>query len=198
VALIVLYAGVALFAGFTEASNRATAGAYLLVGTILGAGLGFTGMEWQAALSVALGALWVFLVAYLMNVRLRRSNQRIALARAFDLLASVVDAIGTPQFFTAREGAVSALDRAQDIVGLYRRRPKNAEDVALRQCLIVALRMGEVISFLEGKDLPVDQRWRAGYARSRTSSTRRARGPPFKHSTTLLSVFGPQAGSTPW
>ncbi len=161
-ALIALYAAVAFFAGLAEASNRATAGAYLLVGTILGAGLGFKGMEWQAALSVFLGALWVFLVAYLMNVRLRRSNQRLALARAFDLLASVVDAVGTPQFFAARDSAVSALDRAQDIVGLYRRRAKNAEDVALRQCLIVALRMGEVISFLEGKELPVDPAMASG------------------------------------
>lgn len=155
-ALIVLYAGVAVIAGYIEASNRTTAGMYLLVGTILGAGLGFKGMVWQSALALALGALWVFLVACLMNWRLRWRNQCLALAAAFDLLADVVEAIGTPQFFTVRDSAVTSLDRAQDIVGLHRRRAKNAEEVALRQSLVVALRIGEVISYLEGKGLSVD------------------------------------------
>lgn len=155
-ALIVLYAGVAVVAGYVEASNRTTAGMFLLVGTILGAGVALTNMTWQTALALFLGALWVYLVALLMNWRLRWRNQCLALAQAFDLLAGVVDAIGAPQFFTVRDRAVSALDRAQDIVGLYRRRAKNPEEVALRQCLVVALRVGEVISYLEGKGLPVD------------------------------------------
>ncbi len=57
--LIVLYGVVAVLAGYVEASNRATAGTYLLVGTILGGGLEFPGRIWQSALAVALGSLWV-------------------------------------------------------------------------------------------------------------------------------------------
>lgn len=161
-ALIVLYGVVAVIAGYIEASNRATTGAYLLVGTILGGGLRFTGRIWQSALAVVLGALWVFLVAFLMNRRGRWSVQRLTLARAFSDLAGVVDAIGTPQFFAVRDRALSALDRAHDVVGVRPLRANNHEAVALRQCLIVALRVGEVISFLEAKALPVDPAMASG------------------------------------
>jgi uncharacterized membrane protein YccC len=51
---------------------------------------------------------------------------------------------------------LTTLDRAHDIVGIRPLRADNEEAVALRQCLIVALRTGEVIAFLEAKALPVD------------------------------------------
>jgi uncharacterized membrane protein YccC len=154
--LIVLYGVIAVIAGYVEASNRATAGAYLLLGTILGGGLKFTGKVWQCSLAIVLGSLWVFLVAFLMNRRGRWSNQRLTLARAFNNLASVTDAISAPQFQAVRDRALTALDRAHDIVGIRPLRADNEEAVALRQCLIVALRTGEVISFLEAKALSVD------------------------------------------
>jgi uncharacterized membrane protein YccC len=161
-ALIVLYSVVAVIAGYVEASNRATAGAYLLVGTILGGGLELTGKIWQSALAIALGSLWVFLVAYLMNRRGRWSVQRLTLARTFDELAGVVDAIGTPQFFTVRDRALTTLDRANDVVGVRPLRGHDREAAALQRCLIVALRTGEVISFLEAKGLPVDPAMASG------------------------------------
>jgi uncharacterized membrane protein YccC len=160
--LIALYGVVALLAGYVEASNRATAGTYLLVGTILGGGLEFPGRIWQSALAVALGSLWVVLVAFLMNRRARWTIQRLSLARAFNDLASVVDAIGAPQFFTVRDRALTALDRAHDIVGIRPLRADDHEAVALQQCLIVALRIGEVVSFLEAKGLPVDPAMASG------------------------------------
>jgi uncharacterized membrane protein YccC len=160
--LIVLYGVVAVFAGYIEASNRATTGAYLLVGTILGGGLRFTDKIWQSALAVVLGSLWVFLIAFLMNRRGRWSVQRLTLARAFDDLAGLVDVIGTPQFFRVRDRTLGALDRAHDVVGIRPLRADNHEAVALLQCLIVALRMGEVISFLEAKGLPVDPAMASG------------------------------------
>ena len=64
-------------------------------------------------------------------------------------------ALGTPRFYQQRAAAVSSLDRAQDLVGGARLRSSD-EEVALRECLIVALRCGEVISYLEGKELRVD------------------------------------------
>ncbi len=160
--IIILYGAVAVIAGYVEASNHATVGAYLLVGTILGGGLRFAGTVWQSALAIALGSLWVFLVAFLMNRRARWSVQRLTLARAFDELAGVVDAVGTPQFFTVRDHAVTVLDRANDVVGLRPLRAESHEAVALRQCLVVALRTGEVIAFLEAKSLPVDPAMASG------------------------------------
>jgi uncharacterized membrane protein YccC len=154
--LLVLFAAVALVAGFVEASDRATQGAYLLIGTIMGAGLEFTGKVWQSTLCVTLGALWVYAVAALTDRRGRLANQRVFLANAFDQLATLVDALGTETFYAVRATAVLTLDRAQDVVGSARLRHGDSEEVALRECLVVALRTGEVLSFLEGKGRRVD------------------------------------------
>lgn len=161
-ALVVLYGVVAFVAGCIEASNRATAGAYLLIGTILGGGLGFTGKIGPATLAVALGSLLVLVVAALMNLGSRASDQRLGLARAFNALADVVDAIGTAQFYDVRERSVATLDRTHDVIGSHRVHPGNAEEVAFRQCLIAALRVGEVISYLEGRGLSVDPAMASG------------------------------------
>jgi uncharacterized membrane protein YccC len=155
-ALLVLFTGVALVAGFVEASDRATQGAYLLIGAIMGAGLEFTGKVWQATLCVAGGALWVYAVAALTDRRGRLSNQRIFLANAFDQLATLVGALDTSSFYARRAKAVLTLDAAQDVVGAARLRPGDDEAVALRECLVVALRTGEVVSFLEGKGRRVE------------------------------------------
>ncbi len=45
----------ALVAGFIEASNHATAGAYFLIGTVMGVGLQFKGVEWQSTLAIVIG-----------------------------------------------------------------------------------------------------------------------------------------------
>ena len=156
VALTVFFGATALIAGFIEASNGATPGAYLLIGSIIGAGLQFSGRVWQWCLCIALGALWVYLVAALTDRRKRLANQRVFLSHAFDALASLVHAVGTSRFYSERARAVTTLDAAQDVVGSRRLRTGDAEEVALRQCLIVALRCGEVVSYLEGKRLAVD------------------------------------------
>jgi hypothetical protein len=154
--LVLFFAAVALIAGFVEASNWASQGAYLLVGAIIGAGLRFSGRVWQSCLCLALGALWVYAIAAVTDRRTRLANQRIFLSNAFDALASLVEELDTPRFFSVRARAVTALDAAQDVVGSARGRRGSAEEVALRQCLIVALRCGEVISYLEGKQLRAD------------------------------------------
>ena len=153
----ILFVGViALFAGFVEASNHATAGAYLLIGTILGVGLEFTGQEWQSALAIMVGALWVYLVAWLMDRTFHLETQRVYLARAFDALATTVEALGTPRFFSVRAQAVATLDRARDVVGEIHLESSSLEERSLYQCLIVALRCGEAISYFEGKSIHVE------------------------------------------
>jgi uncharacterized membrane protein YccC len=156
VALTVFFGATSLIAGFIEASNGATPGAYLLIGSIIGVGLQFRGRVWQSCLCIALGALWVYFVAALTDRRKRLANQRVFLSHAFDALASLVDAVGTSRFYSERARAVTTLDAAQDVVGSRHLRSGDAEEVALRQCLIVALRCGEVVSYLEGKRLAVD------------------------------------------
>jgi uncharacterized membrane protein YccC len=151
--LVVFLGGAALVAGFVEASNRASQGAYLLIGAIIGAGLRFSGRVWQSCLCLALGALWVYAIAAVTDRRTRLANQRIFLANAFDALATLLENLDTPVFFALRARAVTALDAAQDVVGSRHRRRESAEEAALRQCLIVALRCGEVVSYLEGKQL---------------------------------------------
>ncbi len=145
----------ALVAGFIEASNHATAGAYLLIGTVLGVGLEFRGQVWQSSLAIMIGALWVYLVAALMNRKNRLVNQRIFLAHAFDSLATIAEAIGTPRFYAVRARAVIALDRAHDVVGSIHLETSNNEIRSLYQCLIVALRCGEAISYFEGKNIVI-------------------------------------------
>ncbi|HUY17080.1 MAG TPA: FUSC family protein [Acidimicrobiales bacterium] len=155
-ALVVFLGVAALIAGFVEASNWASQGAYLLIGSIIGAGLRFSGRVWQSCLCVALGSLWVYAVAALTDRRNRLANQRVFLSNAFEVLASLVEALDTPRFYTVRARAVTTLDAAQDVVGSRRRGRDGTEEVALRQCLIVALRCGEVVSYLEGKHLRAD------------------------------------------
>jgi uncharacterized membrane protein YccC len=154
--LIAFVAVIALVAGFVEASNHATAGAYLLIGTILGVGLEFKGQEWQSTLAIMIGALWVYMVAALMDRAFHLETQRTYLARAFDALAAMVEALGTPTFYRVRGKAVAAIDRARDVVGEIHLESSSVEERSLYQCLIVALRCGEAISYFEGKDIRVE------------------------------------------
>lgn len=154
--LTVLFGIVALIAGFIEASNWATQGSFLLVGSIVGAGLQFNGKIWQSFLCVASGGLFVYVVAALTDRRKRLENQRIFLANGFRSLATLIDSVGAPQFYVERAKAMRTIDASQDVVGNAHLHTSNAEEVALRQCLAVMLHCGEVVSYFEGKDLRVD------------------------------------------
>jgi hypothetical protein len=57
-----------------------------------------------------------------------------------------------------RDHAVAELDTAQDIVGTERLRGMSDEAVALHQCFIVALQMGELSSYLTRKKDRQDDR----------------------------------------
>jgi uncharacterized membrane protein YccC len=153
---ILFVAVIALFAGFAEASHHATAGAYLLIGTILGLGLEFQGQEWQSTLAIVVGALWVYVVAALMDRVFHLETQRVSLARAFDALATTVEAIDTPTFYSVRAQAVATLDHARDVVGSIHLDAPSVEERSLYQCLIVALRCGEAISYFEGKNIRLE------------------------------------------
>ncbi len=147
------YAVVALVAGLVEATFGATAGAYLIVGATLGVGLDPVGRVLLTAGLMAAGALWVWGVAWATNLRRRRANQRAVLAAAFDDLAGLARAVGSPEFYARRGGAVASLDLAQDVVS----RPNGtAVGDVLFAGLVVALRAGEAVSYLEGRGRTAD------------------------------------------
>lgn len=156
-AVALVYAVVAVVAGLVEASVGATAGAYLIVGTALGVGLDPVGRVVTTAVLMACGALWVYLVAWAMYRRHRRANQRLVLAAAYDDLATLVRAVATDRFYPARARAVTSLDLAQDVVARPGTKSDDEAD-ALFSALIVALRAGEVVSYLEGSSVAADPR----------------------------------------
>lgn len=152
-----LFGATAIVAGVLETSKWPSPGVYLLVGTIVGDGLAFGGRVWQSVLFVAAGTAWVYLLGALTDRRKRLMNQRVFLSGAFSALADLLDTVATPRFYEERSKAVAVVDTAHDVVGGGRLRGGGDEEIALRQCLIVALRFGEVIAYLEAKHRPVDR-----------------------------------------
>lgn len=162
--VFVLYGVMAFLAGLLEASNYPSAGSYLAVGSIVGAGVAFSGRQLQAAVLIGVGAGWVYLTALVMDRRNARRNQRSVLAQAYRSVADLFDAIGQENFTQVRARTVAALDSAQDVIGsddatrARTRRPvhPDGELLALRQALVVALQCGEVVSLVVGRRVPVD------------------------------------------
>jgi hypothetical protein len=155
-ALVVLFGAVAFLAGFIEASLWATQGMYLLLGTILGGGLSFTGRIWQSALCPMVGGLFVYAVASLTDRRSRRIDQRNCLVDSMQALAQLMDALGTVELNHARSRAVVILDAAQDVIG-SKRVPADDEGVAIHQVFVVVLQVGELASYLSSKGEAVNR-----------------------------------------
>ena len=155
-ALVVLFGAVALIAGVIEASLWSTQGMYLLLGVILGGGLRFEDRVWQSGIAIAVGALWLYVVASLTDRRSRRADQQICLSNAYRALGDLLSSIGSDSMDQARGHAVLVLDAAQDVVGTQSLLDKSDEVVALHQCFVVALQIGELASYLVSKDEAID------------------------------------------
>jgi uncharacterized membrane protein YccC len=149
-ATVLLYGVVAFIAGVIEASLWATQGMYLLLGAMLGGGLGFAGRAWQSALCIVVGALFIYIVAALTDRRNRRVDQRLCLVNGYLAIAQLLDATGTEGLNHARSRAVVVIDAAQDVIGA-KRLPGDDEGVAIHQCFIVLLQLGELASYLVSK-----------------------------------------------
>lgn len=184
-ATVGLFGGVALVAGVVETSNWPSPGAYLLIGTIVGDGLKFGGRVWQSALLAAVGAGWVYLIGALIDRRKRLSNQRVFLSQAFLALADLVGTLDTPRFYQERSHAVAVLDTAHDVVGVGPLADADEEEVALRQCLVVALRFGEVLAYLEAKHQRIDASF-AEYLREVAATLRETTGRDAREQLTSL------------
>ena len=154
-AVVVLLGSTALIAGIIEASMYSAQGMYLLIGVIIGAGLGFTGHVWQSALCFVLGAVWLYFVAALTDWRGYTKDQRYVLAHAFNVLALRLSSADSGEAIRAR--TVRAIDAAQDAIGVVPLNKESSDAVALRQCLIVAMQLGEVSWYLNDKKIVVGQ-----------------------------------------
>lgn len=154
-ALVAFFGAVALIAGFIEASLWATQGMYLLLGAILGGGLGFAGRVWQSALCIVAGGLLVYVVASITDRRGQRVDQRACLASGFVSIAQLLSAVGTEDLNHARSRAVVVINAAQDVIGAQKI-PDDEEGVAIHQCFVVLLQLGELASYLTSKDERVD------------------------------------------
>lgn len=155
-AVVALLAVTAFLAGIIEASMFATQGMYLLLGTIVGEGLGFTGREWQSGVCIGAGALWVYFVASITDRRSRTVDQRATIAHAFRQLARSLQETNPERASIARVQNLRVLDVAQEVVGVEPLDKQSAEVVALRQCLVVALQVAETSWFVRTKDIAVD------------------------------------------
>jgi hypothetical protein len=146
-AQIAILVSCAAVSGFAQSSGLASAGMYGLLGVVVGTAFGTPTTLWQTPLLATGGVAWVVLVAAVMDRRGRHAICRQCIADALDAVDVALRENGTQRRVAARDRAVSALDVAQDAVGVNPPRRGLAEGVALRQCLLIALRAGELVSY---------------------------------------------------
>lgn len=156
--LWVFLAIVALAAGMIETTFMPAPGMYLLLGAVVGSGLRFTGLSWQPGFYITCGTLLVALAAMITDQRSRQYDQRLCLANAYGALARFMASLGHPGDPDARPPAVFALDVAQGALsgGSAMARETDPESVALRDCFLVALQIGELSSVLQRRNIKSD------------------------------------------
>lgn len=148
----------AFVAGLIETTFLAAPGMYFLLGAILGSGLQTTTYTIQPGLYVAGGGLLVTLVAMMTDHRSRQHDQRLCLADAYSALATLMAAIGQSPAGGVRPQAVFALDVAQSALSTANsaQATANPEAVALRDCFLVALQIGELSAVMNRRRIKPD------------------------------------------
>lgn len=156
--LWIFLGGAALVAGLIETTFIAPPGMYFLLGAILGSGLRTSTYTFQPGLYIACGALAVALVAMATDRRTREQDQRLCLADAFAALSALMAAIGQRGASEVRPQAVFALDVAQSALSTTHRgaRSTSPEAVALRDCFLVALQVGELSAVMNRRAIKPD------------------------------------------
>lgn len=147
---------IALIAGVIETTFLPSPGMFFLLGAIVGSGLHPTGLTWQPGLLVMCGGFFVTLVAMITDRRSHRQDQRLCLAAAYAALSKLTASLGRSTLIDARPQAVFALDIAQSALSEETGPVNDAEATALRDCFLVALQVGELVSVLRRKSIKVD------------------------------------------
>lgn len=168
VALTVLFAGLGLFAGGISAVGpvASAAGTQLLVAAAIGAGMPLPESGWERAVAYLGGALWLVLLRLVVPTPgslvgdFRFDGERDAVARVYDAVAELLDAVGTDRATARRAALTAALDHAQDALTgpRLRRYASSSAERRLHAQYAAALPLGEAATALAWAGEPVPAR----------------------------------------
>ncbi|AZP16995.1 FUSC family protein [Streptomyces aquilus] len=177
--LTLLLTGLGLVAGGMSAIGPVASGAgtQLLVASAIGAGMPLPEAGWQRALGYLAGAAW------LLGLRLalptpgslagdfRFDGEREAVARVYDAVADLLDAVGADHATARRAALTAALDHAQDALAgpRLRRYASSAAERRLHAQYAAALPLAEAATALAWAGEPLTGRASAGPRRLATA-----------------------------
>ncbi|MFC8242894.1 FUSC family protein [Streptomyces chartreusis] len=172
VALTVLFAGLGLFAGGISAVGpvASAAGTQLLVAAAIGAGMPLPESGWERAVAYLGGASWLVLLRLVLPTPgslvgdFRFDGERDAVARVYDAVAELLDAVGTGRATARRAALTAALDHAQDALTgpRLRRYASSSAERRLHAQYAAALPLGEAATALAWAGEPVPARGSEG------------------------------------
>ncbi|MDQ0580335.1 FUSC family protein [Streptomyces rishiriensis] len=172
VALTAVLTGLGLLAGGMSAIGPVASGAgtQLLVAAAIGAGMPVPEAGWIRALAFLAGAGWLLALRLVlptpgaMTGDFRFDGERDAVARVYDAVAELLDAVGTGQATARRAALTAALDHAQDALAgpRLRRGAGSAAERRLHAQYAAALPLAEAATALAWAAEPLSERASAG------------------------------------
>ncbi|MEU6764370.1 FUSC family protein [Streptomyces sp. NPDC046853] len=177
--LPLLFAVLGLAAGaFSAVGPVASAGGtQLLVAAAIGAGMPLPEPGWQLALFFLAGAAWLILLRLLLPSPslspsprtgaaagaarpYRLDGERAAVRAAYEAVAALLDAVGTPRAPARRAALTAALDHAQDALSgpRLRRHAGSAAERRLHAQYLAVLPLGEAATALAWAGVPLPER----------------------------------------
>ncbi|MFI7295739.1 FUSC family protein [Streptomyces sp. NPDC050121] len=172
VVLTVVLTGLGLVAGGMSAIGPVASGAgtQLLVAAAIGAGMPVPEPGRLLALAFLAGAGWLLALRLVlptpgaMTGDFRFDGERDAVARVYDAVAELLDAVGTEHATDRRAALTAALDHAQDALAgpRLRRYASSAAERRLRAQYAAALPLAEAATALAWSGEPVAERASAG------------------------------------
>lgn len=179
VPLTLLLTGLGLVAGGMSAVGPVASGAgtQLLVAAAIGAGMPLPEPAWQRALAFLVGAGWLLALRLVLPTPgsltgdFRFDGERTAVARAYDAVAELLDAVGTERATARRVALTAALDQAQDALTgpRLRRCASSAAERRLHAQYAAALPLAEAATALAWAGEPVSERASEGPRRLATA-----------------------------
>ncbi|MGW2383984.1 FUSC family protein [Streptomyces sp. NPDC001658] len=172
VLLTLLFTLVGLAAGGLSAVGpvSSAAGTQLLVASAIGAGMPLPEAGWERAVAYLVGAGWLLGLRLVLPTPgslagdFRFDGEREAVARVYDAVAELLDAVGSDDATARRVALTAALDHAQDALAgpRLRRYASSAAERRLHTQYAAALPIAEAATALAWTGDPVSRRSAAG------------------------------------